>query len=159
MRSRRTAKRSAARRCLAFASAIVLLLALGALRSALPAEGGDESPPPEFDAPVAPQQLRFPTILIRRDPFASDIGGAAGGAPLGGDDGADIVLPPNAAAVAPVVRAVILGAAPKALIEVAGRPIVVGIGTPLANSVIAGISESGILLRDGESLRLTERRP
>ena len=66
---------------------------------------------------------------------------------------------PNAAAAGPVLRGVIVGSKPRALLEMGGKLTIVGIGTPIGNSTVLAISEKAIVLDDGETLRLPEGRP
>lgn len=137
------------------------LLAIAAVPAALSAEDGDRELVPQFDPPPVPERLHFPTLVIRRDPFAANIASVSDGvtsADAGGDP-SDLVLPPNAAVASPVLRAVILGPSPKALVEVAGRAIVAGIGTPLGNSTVVAITGNSVVLQDGQSLRLAEKHP
>lgn len=137
------------------------VFALCCLPTAIPAESVMPEPTPHFEPPALPARLHFPTIVIRRDPFVGSLETAADAtaAMPGAGDPSDLVLPPNAAVAAPVLRAVILGPAPKALIEVRGRSIVAGIGTPVADSTVVAIEANAVLLQDGEWLRMTEKRP
>lgn len=110
------------------------------------------------NVPLVPAALEIPALTIRRDPFAAP----ATASPLGGlpgDPSAGMVLPPNAAAGAPVLRAIVAGPQPKALIDVGGRPTVVGIGSPLAGSAVAAIGKTVVVLDDGRTLHLSEERP
>jgi hypothetical protein len=137
------------------------LLALCCLPVELSAESGNRvTSPPRIDPPAVPERIHFPTIVIRRDPFAASPDALATESSTGdGSDAASLVLPPNAAIAAPVVRAVILGDDPKALVDLAGRPLVVGIGTPLADSTVVAITRTAVVLQDGERLRMTGWHP
>jgi len=114
--------------------------ALGAFRS--------KSPAP----PLA--RLIFPAIAIRHNPFVQQVLPADGEA-----DPANVVLPPNAALAQPVVRAVVVGSSPHALVEIGGQNAVVGVGSTLEGSVVTEIDSSGLLLDNGQRLPLNERRP
>ena len=64
-----------------------------------------------------------------------------------------IVLPPNDGIVAaPVVRAVVLGKHPKALLEIDGRTRIVGAGARLRGIAIDAVTAQGVTLEDGERL-------
>ena len=104
-------------------------------------------------------------ILIVRDPFVSETPSASEApardafAPIPGIP----VLPPNravsASAVAaggkgPVLRAVLTGMHPCALIEADGATIVVRIGDSLAGRRVEAIDESGVLLSGNMRLRM-----
>src|SRR5581483_1370858 len=111
-----------------------------------------------LNVPLVPPALDVPNVNIRRDPFAAPATPPSlGGLP--GDPSAGMVLPPNAAAGAPVLRAIVAGPQPKALIDVGGRPTVVGIGSPLAGSAVAAIGKTVVVLDDGRTLHLSEERP
>ena len=112
-----------------------------------------------------PGRLRYPTPEVRRDPFVAnvdvpDAGGGLEGAVAG------IVLPPNAGASetaqttgAAVVRGVLLGTKPGALVETGGRVVFVHVGSPLLGSSVSSIGASGVALQDGETLRFPEKQP
>ncbi|MBV8433780.1 MAG: hypothetical protein JO029_05810, partial [Candidatus Eremiobacteraeota bacterium] len=58
----------------------------------------------------------------------------------------------------PIVRAVLLGASPKALVELDGRTRIVEIGTRLGGTTIAAINAQGITLDDGERVPIDAGR-
>lgn len=105
--------------------------------------------------PDVPEKLAYPALDVRHDPFARPTQG-----PSIDDDDPDFVLPPNAGiASEPVVRAVVVGPDPKALVEIDGQARIVGIGTHLGAESIAGITTQGVTLDDGERLPLDASRP
>ena len=65
----------------------------------------------------------------------------------------------NEAGTPASVGAVILGAEPKALVEVSGRSELVGIGSSLAGGTVVSITRNGILLDDGVRLPFLAGRP
>ncbi len=142
----------------------MLLLTLCALPAANLAGPIDESLATPRAELALPGRLSYPTPEVRRDPFVP-----SGDVPPGGDldDAvAGIVLPPNAgasetgqAAGAAVVRGVLLGTPPGALVETGGRIVLVHVGSPLLGSSVSSIGASGVALQDGEALHFTERRP
>lgn len=107
--------------------------------------------------PEIPPPLTFPGLAIRHNPFLRP------SLPVDGDDDAlppDLVLPPNAGVASPPhLQALILGAVPKALVELDGQTTIVGIGTKLEGSAIVEIDSKGIELDNGERLELDGRRP
>lgn len=144
----------------------VPLLAVWCCPAGIPAE--DDAPARVHEPSTVPQQLKFPQLQIRRDPFMPSRDTQGGPDGVVAED-AGIVLPPNLAAVdqvpaalsakAPALRAVILGATPKALIDVGGRSMLVGLGSPLLGSSVAAIRTDGIVLQDGERLRFAGMLP
>jgi hypothetical protein len=58
-----------------------------------------------------------------------------------------------------LVRAVVLGSAPKALLEVNGRLIVVGVGGTIGSAKIEAIDGQGVVLDDGDRLALVRETP
>jgi hypothetical protein len=118
-----------------------------------------------------PARLTFPGYRISRDPFVVEGKMRAmldvGGAPMSVGQGSDIgvVLPPNAAAtqgslprlplgLEPIVRAIVLGDPPRALVEVGGAVRVVGVGDRLGTLAVVGIASGRVTLSDGSSLTL-----
>jgi hypothetical protein len=121
-----------------------------------------------------PARLTFPAYEIVRDPFVPQ--GAmrakldAGAVSINMSQGTDIgiVLPPNAGAsqgsvpqsipgsptLGPVVRAIVLGDPPRALIEAGGAVRVLGIGDRLGGLTVASIGEGRVTLSDGSVLLL-----
>jgi hypothetical protein len=163
-----SANRRTARTFLLLGYLAVLLLAVWSSPTIIPAEAGDDPAPSLFDPPAVPERLRFPAVQVRRDPFTPSLEIGAGTEGMPSDDGGGIVLPPNAAAeegatatrsVVPTLRAVILGASPRALVDLAGRSVVVAIGSPLLSSIVTAIGKDGVVLQDGESLHFAEKHP
>ncbi|HEY1975521.1 MAG TPA: hypothetical protein VGG89_03130 [Candidatus Baltobacteraceae bacterium] len=109
------------------------------------------------ELPSIPPPLSYPALTIRHNPFVRPL------PPIAGDDDAlppDLVLPPNAGIASPPrVQALILGAVPKALVEVEGHTAIVGVGTKLEGSAIVRIDSRGLELDNGERLELEGRRP
>lgn len=107
--------------------------------------------------PEIPPPLTYPELKIRRDPFLR------ARPPVADDDDAlpaDLVLPPNAGIASPPhLQALILGAEPKALVEIDGRTAIVGVGTKLQGAAVVGIDARGIELDNGQHLGLERRNP
>lgn len=125
-----------------------------------------------------PARLTFPAYEINRDPFVpqgairAKFDASAQSMNLG--QGADIgvVLPPNAgatqggvpqsaagsSALAPIVRAIVLGDPPRALIDLSGTVRVLGVGDRLGALVVTGITEGRVTLSDGSALILDDSR-
>lgn len=149
-------RRSVARVALATCIVSLLLLPL-----AIPPRTSAE--PNGFTAnvrvlPEIPPPLTFPSLRIRHNPFLRP------SQPIeGGEEDVlppDLVLPPNPGIASPPhLQALILGAAPKALVEVDGRTAVVGVGTKIEGSEITEIDARGIEFDNGERLELEGRRP
>jgi hypothetical protein len=89
---------------------------------------------------VALAALRYPAVVVRRDPF-------------------DGVAAAQALSGTVIVRAVMLGDVPKALVESGGGPTIVGIGASLAQSTVTSIAQDGIRLADGRVFRLAAAQP
>ena len=101
------------------------------------------------DGTESPSELRFPDITVDRDPFVAErraVNVSTKEAPAG-------------TAAGPVVRAIILGARAKALVEDGGVVRVVGVGDPVGTSTVQEISRTAVVLEDGRSLQLTEATP
>lgn len=140
-----------------------LLLVLCALPVANVAGPVDESLATPRAELGLPGRLAYPTPRIRRDPFVSSedvpVAGGLEQAVAG------IVLPANAGAsqmgpaAGAVVRGVLLGAHPAALVEIGGRVESVRVGSPLLGSSVASIDANGVALEDGETLRFPVRHP
>lgn len=141
----------------AIGAAIVSIPFFGDVLAGVPAGVAMATPAAE-NVLLVPAALDVPVLNIRRDPFSAPAT-ATPVSGLPGDPSAGMVLPPNAAAGAPVLRAIVAGPQPKALIDVGGRPSVVGIGSPLAGSTVAAIGKTVVVLDDGRTLHLTEERP
>lgn len=146
---------------IALGALLVALCALPATNAAGPIDESLAVPRAEL---ALPTRLHYPKAEVRRDPFvpSDDTPVAAPGLE---DAVAGIVLPPNAGAAptAPtngtVLRGVLLGSRPGALVETQGRIALVRIGSPLLGSTVSSIRAGGITLDDGESLRFAEKRP
>jgi hypothetical protein len=104
--------------------------------------------------PELPSRLEFPTIVITHDPFipSSAAGLPLGEAVAGAASGIDVTA-------MPIVRAVIVGASPKALVDIGETPQVVGIGSALGGSFVTSISAGGIQLQNGQTFRFSEKQP
>jgi hypothetical protein len=118
--------------------------------------------------PAAPQPLRFPRYVFRRDPFVRTAGVAEkpsiGQGPVQGQAAElGVALPPNAGAAQDAgssvdVRAVVLGPHAKALIESGGSITVVGVGDRLAGVRVTAITAGGVQFADGTMLTLRRER-
>jgi hypothetical protein len=122
---------------------------------------------------MPPTRLTFPAYEIRRDPFVPQGAIRAkldNAASMGAEQSSEIgvVLPANAGAlpsaipaplpatsgIGPVVRAIILGDPPRALVEVAGSVRVLGIGDRLGELTVVAITPGRVSLSDGSALIL-----
>lgn len=141
-----------------------LLVAPLTLPASFEAQAGVESGAFRQTIPQIPDRLVYPQIDVTRDPFAADR------APVHDDmtavDGLPIVLPANRGADAmnqepghAAVRAVIQGSSPQALIDIAGRTEVVGIGSAVAGSSVVKIDPGGVLLENGTRLPFEDKEP
>jgi hypothetical protein len=102
--------------------------------------------------------LDYPAYVVKRDPFAAP----AVAAMPGSQDNASTMDDKAALErvdASPVLRAIVLGASPKALIDIGGHTSLVGVGSPLAGSRIVAIQATGIELADGSRLKLLEATP
>lgn len=126
---------------------------------------------------AAPTRLTFPVYEISRDPFVPQEGIRAKldytvSMNVGQTGDVGVILPANAGALeskvaAPlpagsgvdlVVRAIVLGDPPRALVEVAGTVRVVGIGDRLGEQTVVGITAGRVSLSDGSALMLNGRQ-
>jgi len=121
-----------------------------------------------------PPRLTFPGFSLTRDPFVPSavtrekLEGAA--MRIDQSENIGVVLPPNAGAGAPVgpppdapamvplVRAVVLGTPARALVEDEGKVRVFAVGDRIGELRIAKISATGITLSDGTRLPLAAKR-
>lgn len=125
-----------------------------------------------------PARLTFPAYEVSRDPFVPEgsnrakLDGAA--VPMSVGQGSDIgvVLPANAgagqgtvasspsssSAMGPVVRAIVLGNPPQALVEAGGTVHVLGVGDHLGELMVVGIRQGRVTLSDGSMLILDGTR-
>jgi len=116
--------------------------------------------------------MTYPAVPLARDPFRADPSPAVPAAPSGmagmrihQGEAIGLSLPPNAGAAedaetavpAFAVKAVVLGADPRALLDVGGSVRVVGIGDIVGTRVIRAIDESGLTLADGTKVPLSEQ--
>lgn len=115
-----------------------------------------------FVVPDVPRRLEFPTISVKRDPFVAD----GSDQPVGQGQPIDIVLPANAGADeqsvqrasgrAPVVRGVVLGDAPQALIDAGSGVKIFALGDRLGDDTIRAIDAVGVTLSNGTVLRIVK---
>ena len=87
-----------------------------------------------------PGALTFPAVAFARDPFVPDA------ANRDSDAGA-------------VLRAVVTGAQPRALVEVAGVARVVRVGERIGRAIVLSIDAGGVTLSGGVELHVTTVRP
>ncbi len=123
---------------------------------------------------VVPAHLTFPAYEISRDPFVpagpmrAKLDGDAAAMSAGPSGDIGVVLPPNAGAsqsgvpagvppgptMASILRAIVLGDPPRALVEVGGTVRIVGVGDHLGELTIVGIAPGHVALSDGSLLIL-----
>ncbi len=87
-----------------------------------------------------PGRLTFPTMAFARDPFEPDA--------------TDSEAVPGA-----VLRAVVTGVQPRALVEVAGVARVVRVGDRIGRATVVSIEATGVALSGGIELHVTTVRP
>ena len=124
----------------ACAAAIALLLI--ALPPSLQAGGNGRLRASHSIASAVPGALAFPIVDVAHDPFVPEVRAALGASEAGKGT--------------TVVRAIVLGESPKALVDIDGRTIVVGVGSSLGSAVVTAIAADAVLLDDGERLALDE---
>ncbi len=100
--------------------------------------------------PDEPANLPFPPIPLDRDPFVPD--------------GSEIALASqslsrNEGATGVVLRAVVTGIEPRALIEAGSTVRVVGVGDKLGNATITEINKTEVVLSNGLELPLIPEHP
>ncbi|HUA09827.1 MAG TPA: hypothetical protein VMA98_11220 [Candidatus Acidoferrales bacterium] len=95
---------------------------------------------------AGPSPLAFPAYTVDRDPFVP-------ADPQVEDAPAEA---PSGTASAPVLRAVIVGDPPRALVEVDGNVHVVGIGDRAGALTVVAIDADGIALSDGSRLTISQ---
>lgn len=169
------------RRSLGRLASMLIIGAIGILplttQSSSVAGAADERAQSYKSGLALPPRLTFPEYSISRDPFVPEqptrakLEGSALRVGQGSEIG--VVLPPNAGALqngpippligaspsAPIVRAVILGNPPRALVEDGGTVRVLGIGDRIGELAVAGITADGITLSDGSRLTLDVAHP
>ncbi len=105
--------------------------------------------------PQVPGRMQYPEIVIARDPFVADAGVLARNGvrpPLVASDSApngQAATNDERGAFLPVVRAVVSGDQPRALVEMNGSVQVLGIGDKLGADTVMSIDPSGIELSSG----------
>jgi hypothetical protein len=122
------------------------------------AAGTGAIPQPRAAIAAPTSRLDYPAYVVKRDPFAAP----AVAAMPGSQDNASTMDDKAALErvdASPVLRAIVLGASPKALIDIGGHTSLVGVGSPLAGSRIVAIQATGIELADGSRLKLLEATP
>jgi hypothetical protein len=99
---------------------------------------------PPISSPTVTGRMEFPMISVNRDPFVPDAGII----------GRDLPQIGAAAATQPVLRAVVSGEQPRALVEVDGSVRVLAIGDKIGADVISAIDAAGVTLSSGVRLVL-----
>jgi hypothetical protein len=114
-----------------------------------------------ISVPQVPGRLEFPSIHIERDPFVAN-------SPLHGANEIRVIVPANggpedapsvSGAGFPLVRGIVLGDTPQALVEFGGSIKVVGVGDRLGNETVRSVNASSITLSSGVRLRIASARP
>lgn len=103
-----------------------------------------------MSAPTQTETLVYPHTDLRRDPFVPEAGYHIAA------QGASAAV---AGAGSAIVRAVITGAEPRALVELNGSVRVVGIGDRIGTLAVIGITRGGIIVDGGLTLPLVEGQP
>lgn len=146
-----------------FLCAIGLLLAPLAGRSSMPLQAHRITGRQLLDPQTPAQKSSSQSVAIDRDPFAVPPGdvekpaaaqsGAAGvvGMTVHQGDAMGYAVPGRSTELSGsiVVRAIVSGSNPSALVEESGKPRVVQIGDALGGVAISGIDRDGVLLQDG----------
>lgn len=145
-----------------------LLLVPLAGRSAFEVRAERQTFDQRFAGPDAPVRFKEPALAVSRDPFEADqavarrpllesgtsfSSGIVGMHVVRGES-TGIALPPGGGIV---VRAIVSGAAPRALVEAGGATRIVAPGEALAGSTVLSIGTSGIRLKSGATLSIAER--
>jgi hypothetical protein len=129
------------------------------------------TPSASIAVPNTPSALAFPAIAVSRDPFVADaVAQPTTGVRAEADDGTDIgvVLPPNIGAEAsdsapagvPLVRGIVLGQEPQALIDTGNGSVrVVGVGDAIGPERIRRIDATGVTLSSGLHLKIAGSQP
>jgi len=154
------------------------ILPLTAQNTSIAGASVPERPSMRMDAVSFSPQLSFPDYSVDRDPFvpdrriAAEIRVEAAPARAGQGDDIGVVLPANAGASATlpteqdargpgsvaVVRAVVLGDSPRALVDIDGSVHVVGIGDAVGDAAVVRIDAHGVALSDGSRLPMERLR-
>lgn len=121
-------------------SAVAVLVLLQSVEDSGEANAGELRAAFRWREPSLPMRPAFPSIAITHDPFARE------------------AAPQDSSAGNATVEAVIVGAAPRALVQVSGRALVVGIGSSLLGSSVVAIDAAGVDLRDGRRLPFSRVR-
>lgn len=153
-----------------FLCAIALLLAPLAGRSSMVVQENAIAGSPSFESHASIQSHSARTLTIERDPFvapaadrdqtqipSSGVTGVVGMTVRQGDSMGYVV--PGRSSESPaavVVRAIVAGSNPSALIEDNGKPRVVQTGDLLDGGRILRIDRAGILLQNGRRLGIDE---
>jgi hypothetical protein len=116
--------------------------------------GAAAAPGDTYDAGLArPTRLTFPGFSLSRDPFVptqairEKLEAGSGAAPTG-------LAPYAPAPVAPIVRAIVVGDPPRALVEEDGTVRVLALGDRIGTLRITAITTEGLTLSDGSHLLL-----
>jgi hypothetical protein len=108
-----------------------------------------EIPASRLVMPARIEKLDYPPLDLRRDPF---VPAAAYRAAVRNSSGV-------AGAGGTVIRAIVTGAEPRALIESNGSVRVVGIGDRIGSSAIIGIDARGVVIEGGLTLPIATDQP
>lgn len=125
-------------------------------------------PPALLPVPAVPSRLEFPAIEVRKDPFIPDAAiesaPSSNGIPVGAEQDVGIVLPANAGAgEAPpslnapgaiVVRGIVLGDEPQALVDLGNGVKVLGIGDRIGPDTITAIDATGLTVSSGARFKI-----
>jgi hypothetical protein len=149
-----TRQRHALLRCSALLCAGSLLLSPLTVRPSFQAEAETDSRVALRALPELPSRLEFPAVVITHDPFIPSTAAALPVSEALSGGASSVAIPTT-----PVVRAVITGPTPKALVDIDGTPQVVGIGSELAGSVVRSISADAVNLENGHSLPFSGKQP
>jgi hypothetical protein len=93
--------------------------------------------------PQVPGRMQYPDISIARDPFVADNG------VLARNGVAQTTATTGNTTSLPLVRAIVSGDDPRALVEVNGSVRVLAVGDKLGGDAVASINQSGIELASG----------
>ena len=131
-----------------------IVLGASTMRLSFQAQAEEQPPIARHSVPQPLPTLTFPSILIKHDPFIpSTIDG------LASNDRSFNGMADAATSSVPLVRAIVVGTSPRALVEIAGAPQVVGIGSALAASIVTSIDAAGVQLQTGQILPLAGKLP
>ena len=137
-----TARRTLYRCSAILCASSLMLLPLSALSSIEPAGSSSRTVP--FRLPSLERASPQRAIAVVRDPFVPAVSDSDGAASTAGTE---------------IVRGLLLGERPQAVLEEGGHDRLVGIGSEVAGVAVVAITQSGVVLENGTVLHLANGGP